>query len=394
VSMKDNVQTDAPRKSSCDMQLDREQVTMRFVESFFAATNVTNQHTGALFSILRSMADPVMVFDKEQMTVLANPAAVEFAGFDLTGVSRSELRTRFRFFDRQGNEFGEHEDAIVIAMREKQTVEMEARVTAKHLPPNGFWVRAHAAPVLDAEGEVAGGVTVFQNINDRINLQTQRDALGSLITHDIKNQLAAESTYLDMMQTGKLGTFTEKQRKMLQQLKIGNDKFTSLSTTLLEIYRADVFAIEYSAIDVEALLGEIPDLNSKNANANGVSIVLEVPDNLPRIRGIATGWRQIIHNLVQNAITVSGSGQSVRITASLTPTSVLVEVSDNGPGMSPEEAAELFSSTAKNKRYTTNSTGFGLYLCGLLVQAQAGRISCSSKLAQGTTVSVHMPFAV
>jgi len=374
-----------------------ESLTQRYVANLLSAHEDVADQARWLTAILEAVGDGLIVFDKNLEVVLANRAALAIAGWDFGHLSRAEYRQKYDFrTEADGPRLSDDQEPIVVAMREKRTVEMEGVLTGYRLPPDGVWVRVHAAPVLSQAGDLLGGVSVFQDITERKQLRKQRDTLATLITHDIKNHLASEQVFLDLLQqeyTGKLGS---DETEILKELRTSNQRFFEIARTLLEIFRTELLGADFSptAVDLKEVLRSAVDLNSHAASLAGVQLVLSVDEKLPAIYVLESAIRQVFHNLVQNAVSASASGQEIRVSARKSDFGALVEVVDHGVGMTPEKVAQLFQA-AKLDRLpaSTTSTNFGLYLCRVLVEDQGGRIWCKSAPGEGSTLFVDLPLA-
>jgi signal transduction histidine kinase len=240
---------------------------------------------------------------------------------------------------------------------------------------------------------LVGVVTVFHDVTDRKRLQMHRDALVTLITHDLKNHLGGETVLLALLVDQLGGKIDSEELELVSILKQNSEKFLSISNALLELSRTDLIKVDSCQIDVDlpALLKSVIDLNLPTASLAGVELILDVQESLPSIKGIPSALHQVFHNLIQNAARVSATGQTVRIVASHSPSAVVIQVIDNGPGIPAEQIEKLFRASQVATKLPTSSfsTGFALYLCRLLIEAHGGKISCASEIDKGTTFAVE-----
>ena len=373
-----------------------ESLTKRFIENLVASQATVATKAKLLNTILQSVGDGLIVFDKDEQVLLANPAATRLAGMNIQQLSRGELLRRYSFFKDDGRTpLPESEEPYEIARGERRPAEIEGFVTGPHLPPEGMWIRAQAAPIIAENGDLLGVVTVFNDITERKRLQTQRDALTTLVTHDLKNHLAGESCFLALLEEEFASTLDAVDLQLLSTLKETSEKFLTICNTLLELHRTDLKAVDSCQveIDVVQLLESVIQLNAPTVALRGVKLILNTQGSMPKIIGIPSAVHQVFHNLVQNAAAVSPAGETVTIVASGSPSHILVEIKDNGPGIPDEQVAQLFEASKVATKLPTSSfsTGFALYLCRLLVEAHGGKISCQSKMGVGTTFTVELP---
>ena len=376
-----------------------ESLTKRFIENLVASRETLARQTALLSTVLDSIGDGVIVFDSSGAIILANREAIRLAGLNMQQLSRSEFVRNYTFFKEDGRTpLPQSEEPYAVALKERRSVQMEGLATGAPLQKGSVWIRVNASPIVDDQDEIIGAVTVFNDITERKRLQTQRDSLGTLITHDLNNHLVGETLFLSRLEGQIVETSASKKLDLtlLAELKQSSEKFLSISNTLLELQRTDLKEIDScrTEIDVLELLASVIEMNSYAATASGVSVTLNDEEQLPSIRGIATVVHQIFHNLVQNAIRVSAAGETVNIVASSSTTHIIVDVKDNGPGMPPDQVEKLFKASQVTTKLPTSSFshGFALFLCRMLIETQGGTISCTSEIGSGTTFTVELPF--
>lgn len=372
-----------------------EALTRKYIDGVVESRDAASSHARFLMTILDSIGDGLIVVDANKTILLANQVAVRIAGWEIARLSMTELRARYKRYKEDGRTpLLEEEEPISIALKEGRTNEAIGYVTSPHLPAEGVWIRTIASPVKNDQGEIIGGVTVLQDITKSVKLKQQRDALATLITHDLKNHLIAESGVLEIL-VDELGNSVNPEIKiMLTEQVAGNFKYLELASTLVELCRSEMLTSKESVnqIPVAELLNSAVELNRQHAINTGVSIVQNVEPNLPPVRGIFPALQQVFHNLVQNAVYVSDEGQTVTINARLREGFIEVEIADNGPGIEPGKLQRLFEPTTISTHVRIgSSTGVGLHLCRLLLDLHGGKIRCVSDVNQGTSFFIELP---
>ena len=117
-------------------------------------------------------------------------------------------------------------------------------------------------------------------------------------------------------------------------------------------------------------------------------------DDIPDIYGDPTRTREIINNVVGNSLKFCPPGASSTFTASQQDNFILFQVSDNGPGISPEESASIFDKFKSGETKPTGnekSSGLGLYIVKKLVEQQGGEIKVASQKGKGSIFSFTLP---
>src|SRR5207249_12036437 len=123
----------------------------------------------------------------------------------------------------------------------------------------------------------------------------------------------------------------------------------------------------------------------------GVTISMCIPDDLPPVNVDRARIEVVLHNLVANAL-VYGEGE-VRITAGRRDDGIVVSVSDNGPGIAPDELPHVFERFYRarhGRQQHSGGTGLGLAICKAFIEAHRGTIWAESN-ERGTTISFSLP---
>lgn len=370
----------------------------QYLESLRQGTPSLNVMCEILGATFDSSADAIIVFDASKRIVLANTAAAIISGWDLEDVSRDQLRERFQFYSNELSRepLPVEEEPLEVALATKQNCLKEAFVRGASLRGAGRWVRANAAPVLDQNGEISGAVTVFQDITEEVHARSQRDRLMSLITHDLKNHLAAEKMMLSLLLERLTNDSDVKLRKLADSMRNSNEQFLLITESMLELSRSEFFQGNEFAkpVAIGDSLAKSIAANEDAATVKQVELKLSIDPELPQAFGLPGTINQVFTNIILNAIQASFAGGLVEIKASSSSSGRLqVLVTDHGIGMTNDQLSSLFEPlrVARHSRSTTNSTGFGLFLASMLVQSQNGTIYGQSNPDGGTTIGVEIP---
>ncbi len=365
-----------------------------YVGQLLNSRDALEKHVKVIEAVIASENDPLIVFGTDGKITFANRAAICLIGCDPRKLRYDAFFSRYKFYESDGvapvasDAYPYH-----VVIREKRAIVFERLVTGPNLPPEGLWFRISDAPILDESANAIGVVSTWIDISRRKYLERQRNSLAALITHDIKNHLAAEDMTLSM-----LDGCDHADKTMINKLRLSAQGYLNIATTLLELYRADLYQMENARVpvNISQLIQDAVELNADAAMRAQVVIELSVAENLPVIEGIPSALRQVFHNLIQNAIQVSHAGQMIQVVADSDGKAVVVRIQDDGPGIAQDILDDLFKVsrvTAKLPKSVT-STGYGLYLSRLIVEDQGGKISCESHLAKGTTFKIELPVNV
>jgi signal transduction histidine kinase len=148
-------------------------------------------------------------------------------------------------------------------------------------------------------------------------------------------------------------------------------------------------------IDVAAAVRSVCLMQREKAAQGGVALVQEVPENFPRLIGDRRRVRQILHNLVANAVRFTSKGGRVTVAARLDGAGgIVLEIADTGSGIDASEIPRVFDPFAGLGRLQEvggGGTGLGLPICKGLMELHGGSIALASQPGRGTTVTASFP---
>lgn len=388
-------------KDLFQLRAELEQLTQDYVNTLVESEEARANHAEFLTTILDSIADGLVVYDCKENVILANQAAAKLVGMDLSGLDKTSIREKFLSFKNKGGEpFKATDEPYFHALTQKEPCEKEGYLAGDTIEDGGFWLRAHASPVLDKQNHLLGVVATYCDISERKRLQQQRDALASVIAHDIKNHLAGEEMIFNYL--SKLGENGEKFESVamdaIAKMRASNKHHLELATSLLEIFRADFVINSNNAVnlDIEKIIELVIFLNSLAASVSGVEIKTEIEADLPTIKGVPAAIRHSLHNLLQNAINMSTKGDTIVVSVKKEDTGISISVTDHGAGMSEEEISRLFNQNSIASKIPANlkSSGVGLFFSKLLLEAHHATLTCQSKVGEGSKFTIKLPATI
>jgi signal transduction histidine kinase len=238
-------------------------------------------------------------------------------------------------------------------------------------------------------------------------LETHKDQLTQMIVHDLKNPLTALIGFLEILRLDRL---TADQRGLLDNALRSGRNLSDLIGDLLDIGRIEEGRLELARIQITPcnLLVECAGEMRGWLAQEGKTISVEAADDLPPLNADYRLMRRVILNLLSNAIKHTPAGTHISLRAAqhlLLPAAgadqagaavsqIVLVVEDNGPGIPPvylERIFEKFGRFSAEQPALQSSTGLGLTLCRLVVEAHGGTIGVTSEVGQGTAFRVTMP---
>ncbi|MCU1264100.1 MAG: domain S-box [Acidobacteria bacterium] len=245
----------------------------------------------------------------------------------------------------------------------------------------------------------SGALVVLEDVTGRIRLEEQlqqREKLSSIgllaagVAHEVNTPLTGVSSYTQML----LGMLPETDPKHALLQKIGRqaDRAVNIVNNLLNFSRTGG-ATEFIELDVNRVLDDTIQLIEPQLRRNQIEISRSYEANAPSVIGNAGKLQQVFTNLLLNARDAIPDGGRITLkTTSNRDDSLVVEVSDNGIGIAPENVAKIY-----DPFYTTKGvgrgTGLGLAVSYGIVQEHSGHISVESAPGRGTTFRIALPTA-
>lgn len=237
--------------------------------------------------------------------------------------------------------------------------------------------------------------------NDQLrDLDKAKDEFISMASHQLRTPLTTVKGYASMLEEGDFGKLTKSQQEKVDLTLDGANRMARLIDDLLNVSRMDAnrFFLEVTPVDLNKLVEqEVGQLQTMAAGKN-VKLTYTPPrEKIPNIRLDETKTRQVVMNLVDNAIHYSKpEGGEVEVHMVHAGDSVIFEVHDNGIGVPVDAQHKLFTkmfraNNAKDVR--PDGTGLGLYLVKRVVQDEGGQIVFESQEGKGSTFGFKIPLS-
>ncbi len=325
-----------------------------------------------LETVLTQTEDGVLLVDGEGRVLLANRTACEAFGIPQDMVGRSVAEAL--------------DDGTLLGL---------LRAESEH--PRREEVTLRDGRVFNAQRTTIAGVgqaVVMQDITHLKELDRIKSEFVATVSHDLRSPLTAILGYIELI--GRVGPVTEQQREFIRRVQLSVEQITNLVTALLDLGRIESGldnAKEHTPLGV--LAGYAVDSLRSAAEVKGIRLETDLPLELPPVYGVPVRLRQVVSNLLENAIKYTPGGGKVRVEASAEGGQVVLRVSDTGVGIPPADQPYLFDKffRASNVPAEVAGAGLGLSIVRSIVESHNGRIWVDSKINEGTTFVVVLPAA-
>jgi PAS domain S-box-containing protein len=328
-----------------------------------------------LNAVLHDTADAVVVTDLDGNIAIANRAArlaFGWSGDEIVGQPAAEA---FPFAQPFADLLGR-------AALESQPASAEIDSGAG---------RTYAATVSPVAG--VGRAAVMRDITYLKELERVRSELVGTAAHDLKSPLASIQLAVDLIVA--LGGLNEKQLQHAASVRRAVRQMVALITDLLEITRIEAgIPLKLATCRIAEHLDMASIALSAQAAAKQIIVEQEIAANLPSVQADPARLRQVLTNLISNAIKYTPQGGKVRLSARPENGMVLVQVADTGMGIAASDLPKVFDRFFRAQNVVLQDiegTGLGLSIVKSLIERHGGRVWLDSAEGQGTTVSFTLP---
>jgi two-component system NtrC family sensor kinase len=359
----------------------REDMTVVMAMADYAAIAIENASLYArseserrkLETILTQTEDGVIVVDTENRILLINGTARQAFGIREGMVGRSMVEAT-------------DDPGLLSLLRAPGRLSHREEIVLR----DGRVFNAQRTPI-----QGVGQALVMQDITHLKELDRIKSEFVTTVSHDLRSPLTAILGYVELIE--RAGPVNEQQQDFIRRVQLSVQQMTQLVTAMLDLGRIEA---GLDAAKENARLGALATYAIENlralADAKELKLELDLPTDLPMVTGVPLRLRQLVTNLVDNAIKYTPAGGTVRVRAQIDDGQVVLQVSDTGPGIPAADQPYLFDKffRASNAPKDVVGTGLGLSIVKSIVDSHGGRIWVDSTLGEGSTFTVVLPAVV
>jgi len=239
-----------------------------------------------------------------------------------------------------------------------------------------------------------GVAVTMQDITHLKELDRIKSDFVSTVSHDLRSPLTAILGYVELID--RAGPVTEQQREFIRRIQFSVNNITTLINDLLDLGRIEAgFDARKEIVPLPAIIAyTIEGLRSRIEEKNH-QVTVAVPSDLPPVLGNPVRLRQLMGNLINNAIKYTPPNGKIVVEARAEEGQLILRVVDNGPGIPPADQPYIFDKfyRASNVPADIPGTGLGLAIVKSIVENHQGRIWVDSTVGQGSTFTVVLPIA-
>jgi len=329
-----------------------------------------------------SLPDAVVVVTPQGSVELANGAARRLFGVaEMDGLSKIAG--------------GVLEGMVREAVKTGQPVEPKSYASALQVFEGGerFFL-PKALPILDASGQVAGVTVVLADITQMRRLEEIRTGALSVVSHELRTPLTSLRMSAHLLLDGRLGELADRQVELVSTVVEEGDRLQRIVDELLDIARLDAgrTRMSLSSHDPEEMVQHAFAEWEGAYREKGVSLETTCAPDLPRVEVDSVRIAHVISNLLSNALRHTPAGGSVAIGARVDDGHLVLDVSDTGEGIAPDQIEHVFERFHRVPGQAADTgVGLGLSIVREIVQAHGGEIGVESLLGKGARFKVSLP---
>ena len=327
-----------------------------------------------LEAILRSMESGVIAVDRDYKVIMINPYAENIFGISKDIIGQN-LMDKVRDFElenvfKHGN--GEYREIKVMWPKERE-------------------LRIRTADIVEDKSFI-GTVAVIQDITDIKKLESMRSQFVANVSHELKTPLTSIKGFAETL---RYVEDSAKREKFLDIIDDEADRLTRLINDILTLSDIENLKEKISVeINVQQEVGNIYELLKQTADAKNIKLHL-INNGNAKIMGDRDRFKQMLLNLVDNAIKYSEPGGKVCIGTEIEDNKCVIWVKDTGVGISKEDIERIFERfyrVDKARSRKQGGTGLGLAIVKHIVLSLNGTIEIESEVLKGSKFIVRIPF--
>jgi two-component system phosphate regulon sensor histidine kinase PhoR len=351
-------------------------------------------------TILRSMVEGVAVVDAQERVVFSNRAFSEILNLDAALIEGRPLIEVVRHSDLLGlirrvlrGEDGSQID-IAIGIVQQRSFSVTATpvqtLDVKSTAPAGLTLDAYA-------GKPSGAVVVLHDVTELRRLERVRQDFVANVSHEFKTPLTAIQGFAETLLAGALDD-PQNNKRFLEIIRDHASRLARLTDDLLKLARIEAgkLEVEFLAVDILDQVERCLEITSLKAGRKQIALETNIPPGLPPVRGDASLLREVLQNLLDNAVQYSSEGGRIQVLATNSSREAVITVADTGIGIplaDQERIFERFYRVDAGRSREAGGTGLGLSIAKHIVEAHGGRLWVESEVGSGSRFSFSIPLA-
>ena len=364
---------------------------------------LTANQVALVETVFNSINDGVVIIDANGIVKLMNPSAARMTGnshaSDGVGLSYLSL---LKMENGEGMEIVDSQNPLAVAVANNTAWESRDYYLVT-LQGNRIPV---AISMIPSGGRNADRIITFRNIAQELEKEGEQTEFISTASHEMRTPVASIEGYLGLALNPQTATIDDRARQYLNEAHSASQHLGKLFQDLLDVTKLDDKRIKLHMVPTE-MISTVKDMierqiSSINEKGLSYSFGSEKSDNTLGVQVNQTAYamvdldflQEILNNLIENAVKYTDSGGAIWANVLADGDNVLINVTDTGMGISPDNLTHIFQKFYRvdnSATRTIGGTGLGLYIVKERVEAMGGRVWAESAFGEGSTFYVSFP---
>lgn len=340
--------------------------------------------------LIDSIDEAVIILQNDHTIYHANQAALKLTGYHINAIKQKNIDA---VLPLQANDEG-----VKIPWPIRHPSNGNARLVIKN--NTSLPISYTASIIQNTSGAAIGIMVLIRDIRPAKELTRLKSEFVSVVSHQLRTPASAVKWYLETLIENRHGNpINHWQEERLKQTYQSNERMIHLINDLLNVSRIDSgrFNLKIVPAALKPMIIDVSNELVHFAHAHNVSISNRLADSLPLVQADIDKVREVIMNLLTNAIKYTSPGHhEVLVTAEVKDPHVVFAVHDQGIGVPDKDLEHMFQKFYRADNAVesqTEGSGLGLYIAREIIRLHGGDIWLESKLSQGTTVFFSLPIS-
>ncbi|MFZ5820152.1 MAG: ATP-binding protein [Chloroflexota bacterium] len=347
------------------------------------------EQTRRIEALIQSMQDGLILSNLKGTVVYANRRIGELADLtpeDLAGAPIDRVLARILSKVPKPEDTQKDVEALLDG-KTGQRIEFSLLT-----PGRTQYFRLDMFDVTDARNDPIGHGLILRDITADQELDRMKSSLVSTVSHELRTPLAAIKGYASTLLADDVEWDRNSQREFLNIISDESDRLTNLVNNLLDLSRIEAgsLALSWEECNLEGLIHRA----AQQAHLQtGNRLEVQIEAHLPKLRADRPRLETILRNLIENSVKYAGENATIRVNIGRHDGQFIFRVSDDGPGIPPEESQRIFDSFYRVDDSLTrlaSGAGLGLAICQGFVHAHGGSIWVE-KQQKGACIAFSIP---
>ncbi len=359
-------------------------------------------------AILESIGDAVLAVDLDRRIIVFNKAAQEITGFSERSVLGKVYSEVLKFTDTKREVVSCGKNCMVDQVYKTGKSFYFEEMIVKNKKGQQIPIADSVAPIKDNSGKIIGAIMTFRDIRKELEIEklkaesqamievekTRREFV-SVVSHELRTPMTGIKGWLGMLLDGEAGKINPKVKQYLEEAYKNNERLLTLIEDMLSVSRIEQgkTVIMPNKMDLKFVVSEMIEDFELQAENKGLELKYSPPKDLPAVYADVNKVKEVLSNLLGNAIKFTNKG-GVTVENEILGKNIVTYIEDTGTGIPKRDLKHIFEKFYQVENPLSREqqgSGLGLYITKTLVENMGGEIWVRSRAGKGTTFAFGLP---